>query len=127
MFISSVLSYHIIVSFLSLSENFRNYFLHIKKEQPQIFYHTTVLLFYLLYCQFIYSLSDIKSISLEHHADSLINQEYNQGCQSIFEYVEWENDHCCKCKKIIYRTVYCTSHFDKCFYRHSKSLSVCRK
>ena len=41
--------------------------------------------------------------------------------------VAWENDHCCKCKKIIYRTVYCTSHFNKCFYRHSKSLSVCRK
>ena len=90
MFISSVLSYHIILSFLSLSDNFRNYFLHIKKEQPQIFHHTAVLLFYLLYCQFIYSLSDIKSISLEHHADSLINQEYDQGCQSIFEYVEWE-------------------------------------
>lgn len=32
MFISSVLSYHIIVSFLSLSESFRNYFLPVKKR-----------------------------------------------------------------------------------------------
>ena len=46
---------------------------------------------------------------------------------NIFKYIEWENNHCCKCKKIIYRAVYYTSHFDKCFYRHSKSLSVCRK
>ena len=40
LYTSSVLSYHIIVSFLSLSDNFRNYFLHIKdvyKRQGFIF------------------------------------------------------------------------------------------
>ena len=126
MFISSVLSYHIIVSFLSLSDNFRNYFLHIKRRTAADFssYGCSSFLFIGLP---IYSLSDIKSISLKNYTYSLINQEYDQGCQSIFEYVEWENDHCCKCKKIIYRAVYCATHFNKCFYRHSKSLSVCRK
>mgnify|MGYP006975161597 FL=1 len=37
MFISSVLSYHIIVSFLSLSENFRNYFCTKKKNSHRFF------------------------------------------------------------------------------------------
>lgn len=51
------------------------------------------------------------------------NKVYNVilDCKTV------NSDEDCKCKKIIYRTVYCTSHFNKCFYRHSKSLSVCRK
>lgn len=49
MFISSVLSYHIIVSFLSLSDNFRNYFLHIKKKNSRRFFIIR-LFFFFIYC-----------------------------------------------------------------------------
>ena len=43
MFISSVLSYHIILSFLSLSDNFRNYFLHIKRRGCRLIPHFGIL------------------------------------------------------------------------------------
>ena len=49
MFISSVLSYHIIVSFLSLSDNFRNYFLRIKKRTAADFFIIR-LFFFFIYC-----------------------------------------------------------------------------
>ena len=52
MFISSVLSYHIIMPFLSLSNNFEDCFSVLRHEkQPQILHHTAdlfYLIFYLL-------------------------------------------------------------------------------
>ena len=45
MFISSVLSYHIIVSFLSLSGNFRNYFLHIKRRGCRLIWLSLAIFF----------------------------------------------------------------------------------
>ena len=67
------------------------------------------------------------SVPFKNYTDSLINKEYDQGCECIFKNIEWENDDRCKCQQIIYRTVYCASHFNECFDWHSKSFSVSRK
>ena len=118
MFISSVLSYHIIVSFLSQSDNFRNYFLPVKKKNSRRFF--IIRLFFFFIGLPIYSLSDIRSISLKNYTDSLINKEYDQRCQCIFKYTEWENDHCCKCtsKDEVCHITYICCHRSLCYQMH---------